>query len=256
MGIYDYPSYYEIAFSFINPKKQVDNFEEIIKKFSKIKVKRFLDIACGPGLQLREVARRGYEAIGVDINQKMLKYLKEKAKEEGLRIETVKADMIKFKLKRRVDFAFIMMDSFCFKSNENLLTHLDSVANSLNEGGIYLIQNMKLDWRKPEKQVWIRKSGNIIVKTTFEWRFKDIINQIYTEKITLEVNDEGKKKIFVEKEDLKFIFPGEFKTLIKLNKKFEFLGWWPGNHSSWYLDKSLSKANKVNDNILLLRKKL
>jgi 2-polyprenyl-3-methyl-5-hydroxy-6-metoxy-1,4-benzoquinol methylase len=107
MGIYDYPLYYEIAFSFINPKKQVDNFFKIIKKFSKIKVKRFLDIACGPGLQLREIARRGYEAIGLDINPKMLQYLKEKSGEEGLRIETIRADMTKFKLKKKVDFALL-----------------------------------------------------------------------------------------------------------------------------------------------------
>jgi SAM-dependent methyltransferase len=254
MGIYDYPLYYEIAFSFINPKKQVDNFEKLIKKFSKTKVKRFLDIACGPGLQLREIARRGYEAIGLDINPKMLQYLKEKSEEEGLRVETVKADMTKFKLKKKVDFAFIMMGSFCFKSNENLLSHLNSVADSLNKGGIYLIQNMSLNWTKAEKQSWTRKRDGITVKTIFEWNFKNIINQIYTEKIILEVNDNGERKKFIEKEDLKFIFPQEFKALIKLNGKFEFLGWWEGNRDSWHLDKPLEKANKLSNNIVLLRR--
>lgn len=255
MGIYNQPLYYEIAFGFVNPKKQVDNFEKLIKKFSKIKVKRFLDIGCGPGLQLREIARRGYEAIGLDISSEMLRYLKEKAKEEGLNIETIRADMIKFRLKKKVDFAFIMMGSFCFKSNKDLLTHLDSVANSLNKGGIYLIQNKSLDWTKTGKQSWIRKKNGIRIKTTFEWNFKNIINQIYTEKITLDVNDNGKRKKFVEKEDLKFIFPQEFKTLIKLNGKFEFLGWWKGNCNSWYLNKPLEKVKKLNDNIVILRRK-
>ena len=50
MVIYEQLLYYEIAFSFINPEEYIDNFEEIIKKFSEIKVKRFLDIACGPSL--------------------------------------------------------------------------------------------------------------------------------------------------------------------------------------------------------------
>ena len=63
MTIYKHPHYYEIAFSFINPKKQVDNFEKLIKKFSKIKVKKVLDIACGPSLQLRELCKRGYKGI-------------------------------------------------------------------------------------------------------------------------------------------------------------------------------------------------
>ena len=46
MTVYEQPQYYEIAFSFIDPKEQVDNFERLIKKFSQIEVKKFLDIAC------------------------------------------------------------------------------------------------------------------------------------------------------------------------------------------------------------------
>ena len=90
MEIYKQPLYYEIAFSFIDAKEQVDNFEKIIKKFSKIKVNRFLDIACGPSLQLREIARRGYEAIGLDLHAEMLAYLKKKAKEEKVLEEKAK----------------------------------------------------------------------------------------------------------------------------------------------------------------------
>jgi hypothetical protein len=60
MDVYKQPFYYEIAFGFFDVKKQADAFEEMIKKFSKIRVERFLDAACGPSLQLRELARRGY----------------------------------------------------------------------------------------------------------------------------------------------------------------------------------------------------
>jgi SAM-dependent methyltransferase len=76
MEAYKQPLYYEIAFGFVNPKEQVDNFEKLIKKFSKVEVNRFLDIACGPSLQLREIARRGYEAVGLDSSSQMLNYLK------------------------------------------------------------------------------------------------------------------------------------------------------------------------------------
>lgn len=53
--IYNQPKYYEIAFSFVDAKKQVELFERFIKKYSKVKVKKVLDIACGPALQLREI---------------------------------------------------------------------------------------------------------------------------------------------------------------------------------------------------------
>jgi SAM-dependent methyltransferase len=256
MEIYKQPLYYEIAFSFFDVKKQVDAFEILIKKFSKIKVKRFLDIACGPSLQLREIARRGYEAVGLDLAPEMLEYLFEKAKDESLRVETVQADMCDFKLKKKADFAFIMMGSLVVESNEVLLNHLDSVARSLKKGGLYLIQNMCVNWTGTRGQSWEMERDGVKVKTTYDTHWREILNQIFTEEITLEVNDHGKRMNFESGKDLKFVFPQEFKALIKLDDKFKFLGWWEGTESTWYLDKPLEKAKSPsNINMVLLRRR-
>jgi SAM-dependent methyltransferase len=256
MGIYNHPLYYEIAFSFFDIKKQIDAFEAIIKKFSKVKVKRFLDVACGPSLQLRELARRGYESVGLDVAPEMLAYLSGKAKEEHLRIETVQADMCAFKLKSKVDFAFVMMGSFVTDCDEKLLSHLDSVAEALRSGGLYFIQNKAVDWTHSEEQKWTMEREGITVNTTFNTCWKDLVNQIYTEKLTLDVNDHGKSFRLESEENLKFVFPQEFKTLIALNNKFEFLGWWVGTENTWFLDKPLEKAKTpTNINMALLRRK-
>lgn len=66
----------------------------------------------------------------------MLRYLHKKAEEEGLKIETIQADMNSFKLRKKFDFSFIIMGSFSFGSNDDLLKHLDLVANSLKKGGL------------------------------------------------------------------------------------------------------------------------
>jgi SAM-dependent methyltransferase len=257
MDIYKHPLYYEIAFSFFDVKKQVDTFEAIIREFSKVKVRRFLDVACGPSLQLREIAKRGYESVGLDLAPEMLGYLSEKAKEEGLRIETVQADMSSFRLKKKVDFAFIMMGSLVVESNEKFLSHLNSVAYSLKRGGLYFIQNKTVDWTGTREQSWNMEKDGILVKTTYSFTFwKDMLNQIYTEKGVLEANDHGQTLRLVSEEDLKLIFPQEFKALVKLNNKFEFLGWWEGTESTWFLDKPLEKAKSLsNINMVLLRRK-
>jgi SAM-dependent methyltransferase len=256
MEIYKHPLYYEVAFSFFDVRKQVDTFEAIIKKFSRIKVRRFLDIACGPSLQLREIAKRGYNAVGLDLATEMLRYLSRKAKEEGIRIETVQADMSNFRLKKKVDFAFIMMGSLVVKSNEKFMDHLDSVAYSLKRGGLYFIQNQMVDWTGTVEQGWTVEREGITVKTTFSIHWKDILNQVYTERIRLEVNDHTQTRKLVSEEDLKFVFPQEFKALVKLNNKFEFLGWWEGTESTWFLDKPLEKSKTPNNiNMILLRRK-
>jgi SAM-dependent methyltransferase len=255
MEIYRQPLYYEIAFGFIDPKEQVNNFERIIKRFSKTEVKSFLDIACGPSLQLREIARRGYRAVGLDNSPEMLAYLKRKAKEEGLKIETVQADMYDFKLTRKADFAFVMMGSLNATSNEKFLSHLASVAASLNQGGLYFIQNMSFDWTGKVKQTWTMTRDRITVKARFELCLKDILSQTYAEKNTLIVNDDGQMKRFIQEEDLKFIFPQEFKLLLQLNGEFKFLGWWKGNCNTWHLDQPLEKTKELADNMILLRRK-
>lgn len=256
MDIYRYPLYYEIAFSFFDVKQQMDCFEKIIKKYSKIKVKRCLDIACGPSLQLRELSRRGYECIGLDSSPEMLAYLRKKAKEEHLKIETVQADMCNFELVKKVDLAFIMMGSLAVESDSKFLRHLSSLAGCLKSGGLYFIQNKAVDWKGAGEQTWTMERNGITVTTHWGTEWKDIINQIYIEKHATEVNDHGRKMKLKSSEELKFIFPQEFKTLVKLNGKFEFLGWWEGTESTWFLDKPLEKSKPPsNINIVLLRRR-
>ncbi|MDP2736390.1 MAG: class I SAM-dependent methyltransferase [bacterium] len=250
--IYNQAKYYEIAFSFVNQAKQVDLFEKFIKKFSKVKVKSILDIACGPALQLEEMAKRGYKTIGLDANSKMLNYLKSKSFEKGLKIETVKADMNNFRLKQKVDFAYIMMGSIIYTKNSKLFfSHLNSVADSLKSGGLYLIENLAINWADQaflKPQLWIIKQDGIRVKTTHQILPKDPLAQIVTQILKLEINDNGKKMKFVDTDDLKITFPEEFKLLVEKNGRFEFIG--------FFEREKVRILKKISpNNIVLLRKK-
>jgi len=252
MTVYSHPLYYEIAFSFVDAKKQVDLFERFIKKYSKIEVRRFLDIGCGPSLQLREIARRGYEAVGLDLSFEMLEYLKSRAKEEGLKVETAQADMTNFKLREKVDFAFIMMGTIsCIESNEKFLRHLDSVADALKSGGLYLIENFRLDWASKDffgSQSWTMERNGIQVKTTYNIELQNALTQMLKETIKLEVNDHDKQLVFEESGNMKMIFPQELLALVEWNNKFEFIGWFERSRM-----KKLAKTNR--DNLIILRRK-
>jgi SAM-dependent methyltransferase len=252
MSVYKQPLYYEIAFSFVDAAKQVDLFETFIKKYSRIKVKRYLDIGCGPSFQLREIARRGHEAVGLDCSIPMLEYLKERAQEEGVKIETIEADMNDFKLGKKADFAFTLMGTISYiKSNQQFLAHLDSVADSLNSGGLYFIENFALDWAKKDflgSHSWTMERDGIEVKTTWRIDLQDTLSQTIRETIKMEVNDRGKELLFEESSDTKLIFPQELLALIELNNKFEFIGWFEHNST-----KELTTAHL--DNIIILRRK-
>jgi len=250
--IYNQAKYYEIAFSFVDTEKQITLFEKFIKEYSKIKVKKVLDIACGPSLQLREFAKRNYTAFGIDLNPQMISYLKKVSQEEGVRINAIKADMNKFHLPEKVDFVYILMGSIIYtKNNISFLSHLDSVATALKSGGLYLIENVPMDWSSPKflkAQSWTMRKKDIKVKTTHKITPKNAPNQIVTQTLKFEVNDNGKQSQFVDINDLKIIFPEEFKLLVKINNKFEFIGFFER-----YQTKKL--YDKMTENIILLRKK-
>jgi hypothetical protein len=149
-----------------------------------------------------------------------------------------------------------MMGSLVTESDAKLLSHLDSVAAALKSGGLYFIQNKAVDWTRNEEQKWTMERAGTTVNATFNIRWEDVLNQIYAEKLTFEVNDHENTIKLESEEDLKFVFPQEFKTLIAINGRFEFLGWWEGTESTWFLDKPLDNAKTPsNFNMVLLRRK-
>lgn len=250
MTVYSEPLYYEVAFSFVDPKRQADLFEELICRYSRIGVRRVLDVGCGPSFQLRELARRGYEAVGLDISPRMLEYLEEAAKREGVRVETVLADMTSFRLVEPVDFAFNMMGTISYvRDNAAMLSHLASVAASLKPGGLYLIENFRLDWtRLFGSQSWTMERDGVSVKTTYEIRLVDALSQTLAERMTLDVDNHGERRTLVEDSETKMIFPQEFLTLVETGGEFEFLGW-------FRREKAEKLTEASNDNVVLLRRR-
>jgi len=250
--IYNQPKYYEIAFSFVNAKKQVELFEKFIKKYSEIEVKKILDIACGPALQLREFAKKNYLSTGIDSSFQMINYLKNISQKENIKIKTIKADMNNFKIKNKVDFSYTMMGSIIYTKNTKLfLSHLNSVADSLKSGGLYLIENLAMNWSDPKflkSQSWTMKEKNIKIKAIYKISPKNSLKQIVTQSFFLEVDDNGHKLKLINQVDLKIIFPEEFKLLVEKNGKFEFLDFFER-----YSTKKLKDISP--ENIVLLRKK-
>jgi SAM-dependent methyltransferase len=248
MGAYDHPLYYEVAFSYQEVERQVDYFEEIIRKFCHSKAKRFLDIGCGPSPQLREIARRGYEAVGLDLNPKMLRYLRRRAADEDLRIETILADMRDFNLRKRCDFAITLSGSLHVSSNEEFMKHLACVANALNYGGIYLLENVTLGLKPRYHQRWTKTRGHIRVDTDFESVLVDPLRQSYEERLTLRVHDQGRSRKFESTTKIKRFAPQEFRSLVESSGHFAFLG--------FFRHLSLEPLARIEDDNIVLMQKL
>ena len=251
-NLYDSPFYYEVAFGFRDISKEVDFFEECIRKFSKIKVNKVLDIGCGPSPYMLELAKRGYAFTGLDLSSAMLDYSLKKARKAGIKIKTIHADMCSFKTKEKFDFVFCMLGSIAIESNRDFLSHLDSVAGCLRSGGLYLIDaSINFDWTGLGRERWTMMKNGLTMNVTWEEEPMSLVEQKIIDRLIVEVFEEGKTTVFKTEKVDKIIFPQEFLELVEKNGKFEFLGW----YNNFKLAESLGKAKKMNRPVTLLRRK-
>ncbi len=224
--VYDAPRYYEIAFSFFDAARQVRLLKGFISAFSRRKVRRILDVCCGPSLQLREFLRQGYFGIGLDASLRMLAYLKERLGGRARLFRAVRADMCRFRIRPKADFAMIMMGSVGMADNARYRSHLAAVAGSLNRGGLYLIENAPL-WtgdRRCIEQSWTMRREKVRVRSRYSSTPIDPLGQLVHDRIVLDVSDGGKKVRLQDGRETKLLSPQELVTLARWDGHFDFVG--------------------------------
>ena len=103
-------------------------------------MRRLFEPACGSGRLIAALAGRGYTMTGLDLNRPALDYAAKRLKRRGLSAELIAGDMADFRLKRPVDAAYCMLNSFRhLLTEEAARRHLECVADALRPGGIYLL---------------------------------------------------------------------------------------------------------------------
>jgi SAM-dependent methyltransferase len=136
---YDYPHYYDVGFREDTPR-EAKFFEKAFAKYIPGKVKRVFEPGCGSGRLVVEMAERGFQVTGLDLNQPALDYCKEQLDKKGLKATLINGDMTAFELKRPADAAFNTINTFRhLLTEEDAVKHLKCVAANLRPGGIYIL---------------------------------------------------------------------------------------------------------------------
>ncbi len=106
---------------------------------NKIEPKLIADLGCGTGSFCLEMAKRGYEMIGIDQSVEMLNCAKQKALDAGVDILYLNQDMTSFELYGTVDTITCLIDSVNYVTYKKDLKRLFKLVNNyLNPGGLFL----------------------------------------------------------------------------------------------------------------------
>ncbi len=157
------------------PKKQLLSFFDILEKNN---VKSVLELGCGDGRNLFELAKRGFYSTGVDLVGKIV--VEKNAKENKLDhlIEFIEADITQLTLNKKFD-AVICSEVLHLIEREYLQRIMEKMDSFLSGGGfIYvdILTELKRTFAKTKEEFEYADQPNYTsneIKDFFEDYFKD-----------------------------------------------------------------------------------
>ena len=138
-SLYDYPQYYDLLFGW-DCQAELRLLRACFERFAGRRVRRVFEPACGSGRLLIRLARAGYDVSGNDLNPLEIAYCNARFERNGLPPAAIVGDMADFRLRRRVDAAFCLINSFRYLPTERAArSHLECIAAALAPGGLYIL---------------------------------------------------------------------------------------------------------------------
>ncbi len=223
--VYARAGYYDIAFN-RDISREVEFVFGEYKRLNNRPLQSLLEIACGPGYHARAFAKQGVETFGLDLRPEMIDFARDKAKEDGVDVHWMAADMRAFSLPHPVDAIITMYDSLdCLADNDDIVAHFRAVASWLTPGGIYLFELTHPRDCSPHGY------GNYVycgerngTKVEIKWAVNnprhDAFTQVAEVETILRVVENGKETLYRDKARERYLTPQELVALTKLAGSF------------------------------------
>ncbi|MFQ6040671.1 MAG: class I SAM-dependent methyltransferase [Candidatus Poribacteria bacterium] len=101
---------------------------------------RILDLCCGQGRHALEFARGGYQVVGLDLSETLLRHARKQAKEQNLPVEFVHSDMRRIPFEEEFDAVVNLFTAFGYlEEDEEDEQVIRAVAKALKTKGKFLI---------------------------------------------------------------------------------------------------------------------
>lgn len=163
-GYSAFSQYYDVLTENIDYRARAEYFEKIIRRFGGKKGGILLDLACGTGSLSEEMARLGYDVIGVDSSEEMLSMALDKKFESGLPIQYLCQDMTRLDMFGTIDVTICALDSLNhLESLSDIKSAVEKVSLFCEPGGLFIF-----DMNTPYKH------KNILADKTYVYDMEEV----------------------------------------------------------------------------------
>lgn len=156
MDVYDHPRAYELAFAYRDIAGECEGLLLAAERSLGRPAVSAVELAAGPALHARELARRGLRVAAVDRSAGALAYVAAVAPA----IATVQADLRDFVLSAPVDLAFCPLSGFAYLLDDAAWhAALTAAAAALVPGGALVLELAPADATRAVADAWTANDG-------------------------------------------------------------------------------------------------
>ena len=250
---YDYPQYWDLAFR-DETRLEAEFLQAAARKYCRFSVQRMLEPGCGGGRLVVEMAARGYQLVGFDLNPKMVSYVKRRLRRRHLSAEVFQADMTEFCIDPKVDVAFCTFNTFRHLTSERAAVgFLESLVNSLRRGGICVLGFHLLPPDADESCVerWSARHGRTVVNMTLRVLECDRQQRLERIRFSMRVNAGSKRLRLQSDYEYRLYTADQVCQLLAKVPAFELCDVF----DFWYeIDHPLQLNDELGDAVFVLRK--
>lgn len=244
--LYDFPKYYNVAFSWDN-SNEIDLFQMIFEKYVPYEVKNILEPASGSGRFLMSFPKYKYYITGYDNNRRMVAYAQKRIFNAGLQdcAKAIQGDMKSIKFKDKFDAAFNSINSIGYLlSDSEIISHFRNTGKSIKKGGIYIIQlacaTDKFGIYETENEGWVLEKDGIRVKTIWAIKKEDKQKKISYQVCKMTVTENVKTFVLEDRHKLRLWFFEDLKNLIRESGKLRLEAIYNEKHNQIPLDTHIN----------------
>ena len=211
-----YSKYYDVLYADKDYEKECDFIEEAFKQYSPFKPVKILDVGCGTGGHLIPLARRGYEVVGIDKSEWMVRLAEEKIRKYSalaLPARVLVADVLDFNFDEESDACIAMFAVINYiVQTHDLIKTFKNIRRHLKQGALFIFDHWYgpavLTIRPSSRVKVVEKNGVKVIRTVIPEL--DTFNCIQTSRYHL-IAIKGDKVIDETQEVhvLRYFFPQE-----------------------------------------------
>lgn len=141
----------------------------LINRWKNLNKIRFLDLGCGKGRHALFFARNGFEVYALDISESGIKILKEKARDENLKVSAVVSDMLSLPYEDEFFDCILSYHAIYHTNKEGLKKAISEVFRVLKKDGeFYVTFNSKFSKSYGNPNNLVLEDGTIIKREGIE----------------------------------------------------------------------------------------